>query len=216
MRNVKRVVLAGIIGVIVCAGINQYVLAKSQQRISHNIKELPEAYTAIVLGARVYQNGGVSNYLKDRLEHALELYNSGKIERFLVSGDHGQKDYDEVNTMKQYLMNNGVPKEVIFLDHAGFNTYSSMVRAKKVFQVEDAIIVSQDYHLPRAVFIANQVGLNAHGYASSSSVLGQSKRNKIREVLARVKSFGEVMLGVDPKYLGNPIPITGSSIASHD
>lgn len=178
--------------------------------------ELPEVYTVVVLGARVYSDGGLSLYLKNRVEGALALYNSGKVSRFLLSGDHGTKSYDEVNAMKDYLENQGVPTSDIFLDHAGFNTYNSMVRAKEIFEVEDCIVVSQDYHLPRAIYIARSLGVDAYGFAQSSAELSSSNFNKRREFLARVKSFIELKLGLEPTYLGEVIPITGDSKLSYD
>ncbi|MGB1248884.1 MAG: SanA/YdcF family protein [Chitinophagales bacterium] len=133
-----------------------------------------------------------------------------------MSGDHGTTDYDEVNAMKDYLIDKGVPKSDIFLDHAGFNTYNSVIRAKKVFEVDNLVIVSQDYHLPRAVFIAQYSGMEVYGFASSSAHLGATKRNKIREFLARIKSFLEIAIDIPPQYLGDVIPITGDSQLSFD
>jgi len=197
-------------------GINWYVLKSSESKIFNDKEKLNTAYTCIVLGARVYNNGQLSAYLQDRVDAALELYREGKIKRFLLSGDHGTKEYDEVNSMKNYLNKRGVPNEDIFLDHAGFNTYNSMVRALKVFQVKDCIIVSQDYHLPRAIFIANNIGLNAQGFATSSQRFPTASFNKKREVLARSKSFLEVLFSIKPKHLGDEIPILGKSDLSYD
>lgn len=188
----------------------------SKQYILSNVTEVPKAYTVVVLGARVYDDGSLSNYLQDRVDGALELYQNGQVKRFLLSGDHGTKSYDEVNHMKSYLLGHGVPERAIFLDHAGFNTYNSMVRAIKIFEVTECIIVSQEYHLPRAIFIARKNGIEAYGYAQSSAYLGSSSFNKKREVLARFKSFGEVLFNVSPDYLGNKIPITGESYLSYD
>ena len=215
-RFLERFVFIGIGTFILCFFLNLYVVQSTKQNIHSDVLEVDKAYTAIVLGARVYQNGAVSTYLKNRLDKALILYNANKVERFLLSGDHGQVSYDEVNTMKQYLLDRGVPLADIFLDHAGFNTYNSIVRAKKVFGVEDAIIVSQDYHLNRALYIANKTGIEAQGFASNSEGLTNITHNKRREILARIKSFGEVLFAVQPKFLGPEIPITGSSFASHD
>lgn len=213
---ILRLFLIVVLCVISVFGINYYVVNSSKKYIKNKAEQLDSAYTVIVLGARVYSNGNLSNYLKDRVENAYELYEKGKVKRFLLSGDHGTKQYDEVNAMKNYLNEKGVPDEDIFLDHAGFNTYNSMVRAKKVFEVGDCIIVSQDYHLPRAVYIANRVGLKAQAYASNSDLLVANKFNKKREVLARFKSFFEVLFKIKPKYLGEKHPINGDSATTYD
>lgn len=211
-----RVIIFGFFLGVFSLFLNYYVVQKSKSFISTDAKELARSYTVIVLGAKVYDNGNLSSYLKDRVDGALLLYKEGKVKRFLLSGDHGTKQYDEVNTMKEYLMEEGVPSADIFLDHAGFNTYNSMLRAKKVFEVKDCIVVSQDYHLPRAVYIARSIGMNAYGFAQDSNHLSSIKFNKKREILARVKSFGEVLFSISPTYLGEKIPITGDSSLSYD
>lgn len=212
----KRIFIIVVFFIIAVAGINFYIIYTTKRHIKNEFNELENAYTVIVLGAKVYSNGNLSNYLKDRVENAYELYTKGKVKRFLLSGDHGTKEYDEVNAMKNYLNQKGVPNSDIFLDHAGFNTYNSIVRAKEVFEVNSCIIVSQDYHLPRAVYIANKVGLNAQAYASSSNYLTANKFNKKREIIARAKSFFEVLFNIKPKYLGKKHPITGNSATTFD
>ena len=215
-KILKNIIGFGFLMLLLVFSINWYVVQSGQPRIFTAKQELDNAYTCIVLGARVYTDGNLSGYLQDRVDAALDLYRNGKVKRFLLSGDHGSKDYDEVNSMKKYLNDRGVPNEDIFLDHAGFNTYNSMVRAAKVFEVTDCIIVSQDYHLPRAVFIANKIGLNAQGFATSSDRFPSANFNKKREVLARNKSFFEVLFSINPTHLGDEIPITGKSDLSYD
>ena len=177
--------------------------------------QLPSSYTCLVLGAGVYRNGEPSQVLKDRLINAKELYKSRKIARILLSGDHGQTNYDEVNNMRLWLTKQDVPDSVIFLDHAGFNTYSSIVRAKKVFLVDDVIIVTQRFHLYRAVFIARCFGLRAYGFSANLSKYKKADQFKIREYFALLKAGLEVLFRPQPKYLGDPIPITGNSKKSH-
>jgi SanA protein len=179
-------------------------------------KDKPTCYTAIVLGASVHRDGSLSTVLLDRVNSALELYKSGKVKRFLLSGDHGQTDYDEVNTMKNYLIKEGVDSADIFLDHAGFDTYSSMVRAKEVFKVDSLYIVTQQYHLYRAVYIARKIGLNAYGYVADKRNYTAIIKYTLREWLANVKSWIWVNTNHKPIYLGDPIPITGDSKASWD
>jgi SanA protein len=192
------------------------VYAQSRHYCFSEAKDVPASYTAIVLGAMVYQTGKPSFILQDRLDVAYELYRSGKIKRFLLTGDHGQKGYDEVNTMKKYLLEKGVDTRDIFLDHAGFDTYNSMVRAKEIFEVNDAVVVTQDFHLNRAVYLARANGLNACGIASDRREYRTINYLRFRELSARVKAFAEVIFGKDPVFLGTAIPITGDSKLSYD
>lgn len=195
---------------------NVVVFKQSKKYLCHEITDVPDCYTAIVLGAKVYANGYPSDYLQDRLDKALELYQHHKVTRFLLSGDHGTTAYDEVNNMKAYLLGKGVNTKDIFLDHAGFDTYNTMVRAAKIFQVTDAIIVTQEFHLPRAIYIARHKGIEAYGIKADKREYAALKTLKLREGLAKVKAFTEVAINKKPKYLGNQIPITGDSRLSYD
>jgi len=195
---------------------NVVIVKKSKRYLYDKVSDVPECYTAIVLGAKVSSKGVPSDYLQDRLDMAIELYRNNKITRFLLSGDHGQTSYDEVNNMKAYLIEHGIDTADIFLDHAGFDTYNTMVRARKIFQVEDAIVVSQEFHLPRAVFIARSKGIEAYGIKADKRKYAAIKSLKIREILAKVKAFTEVIINKKPKYLGEQIPITGDSKLSYD
>ena len=149
----KFKIILGIIGIILLIGIliNVYIESVTKKHIYSDINNVPKSYTGLVLGAFVSERGTPSYVLRQRLDKAVELYKAGKIERILVSGDHGKKNYDEVNGMKEYLLKNGIPLKDIFLDHAGFDTYSSMVRAKEIFEVDSVIIITQKFHLPRSV-----------------------------------------------------------------
>lgn len=169
-----------------------------------------------MLGAKVYENGDLSGILKDRVDAAIELYENKKIKRFLLSGDHGRENYDEVNHMKKYLLNKGVPIEDIFLDHAGFDTYNSIYRAKKIFKVDSVIIISQAFHVKRAVYIAKYLDLQAQGYTADKHTYGIAKKMIIRESLANVKAFFELLFNREPKYLGAEIDIQGDSSKSFD
>ena len=173
------------------------------------------AYTGIVLGCRV--NGeAVSCCLRERMEAALQLHRGGRVQRLLLTGDHGRRKYDEVNAMRTWLEERGVPREHIFLDHAGFDTYDSMVRAKKVFEVTDAIVVSQRFHLPRALYLARHAGLRAEGLAADPASGSCCGGSAWREHLAVVKAAWDVRSGSKPHFLGPAIPITGDPAASFD
>lgn len=154
-------------------------------------------------------------FLRDRLDTAFKLYQKGKVSRFLLSGDHGRPQYDEVNSMRRYLMKKGVPCSDIFLDHAGFNTYNSVVRAKEIFQVDTMLVASQKYHLSRCVFLGNSVGIHTSGVVSDQRRYGGIRGFMFREYFALIKSFYEAVVQPNPHFLGEEIPITGNSQQSH-
>ncbi|MBT3319520.1 MAG: DUF218 domain-containing protein [Clostridia bacterium] len=182
-----------------------------------DIETLEPAQCVLVLGAKVYSNERLSPVLLDRVDYAIAIYKAGKAAAILFSGDHGQTEYDEVNAMMNYAISKGVPKEDIFLDHAGFSTYESLVRAKEVFCVTDTIIVTQRFHISRAVYIAQSLGLNASGVNSDPRRYRNAGYDALRESLARVKDFFFVNVSrPDPTYLGDKIPILGDSGLTHD
>lgn len=171
---------------------------------------------ALVLGARVWNNGELSDIFKDRVKTAIELYKNKKVGKILVSGDHGQTDYDEVNAAKEFLLVNGVKDEDIFLDHAGFDTYDSLYRARDVFKAGSLIVVTQDFHLPRALYLADKLGLDACGVSADlQKYLGESARNR-REKLANIKAWLNIVFNSKPKYLGDIIPLSGSGLETWD
>jgi vancomycin permeability regulator SanA len=220
-KRIKRILMFGFVCAVI-AGltvllINMYMIEKYKKKILSYDNMVDKKFDCIlVLGAMVYQDDKPSHMLEDRLNQAIELYNAGYSDRILMSGDHGSSEYDEVNAMKQYAIDKGVKADHIFMDHAGFSTYESMYRARDIFQVDNAIIVTQGYHLFRGLYIANELGVDAYGVPSDQrKYVGQTKRD-IREVAARVKDFFGVLLQVKPTYLGEPIPITGSGSLTDD
>lgn len=213
---VKAVICCGILGIVTVLYINNTVVSLGE-KYTFKVQDVPEADAIVVLGAKVYSNGNVSPILADRLDYAIELYNQNKAPKILLSGDHGTKAYDEVNAMKSYVCKAGVPEEDVFMDHAGFNTYSTMYRVRDVFKAENIIVVTQDYHLKRAIFIARELGLEAYGVASDKHIYPQMAMYETREVLARVKDFGLVnIFKPKPKYLGEVIDIRGDGRVTQD
>jgi len=169
----------------------------------------------LVLGCGVRPTGEPSLMLRDRLDMGLKLYELGAAPKLLMSGDHGSQEYDEVNVMKDYAMTAGVVSEDVFMDHAGFSTYESMYRARDVFCVRRVIIVSQRYHLHRAVYDARALGLDACGVAAEDvAYLGQSARD-LREILARNKDALWCLLQPEPTFLGEAIPVSGNGDLSN-
>lgn len=197
--------------------VNWYVQEAGSRHI-YQAEQVPPAEVILVLGAYVMPDGNVSWMLHDRLQAGYELYKAGKAPKILVSGDHGRKDYDEVNTMKDYIKGLGVPAADVFMDHAGFSTYESMYRARDIFQAKRVIIVTQRYHLMRAVFIARSLGLEAYGVASDLHEYGPVMYNyELREMAARNKDFVLArILKPEPTFLGEAIPVSGDGRLTDD
>ena len=164
----------------------------------------------LVLGAGVREDGSPSLMLRERIETGVSLYRSGAAPKLLMSGDHGTKGYDEVNCMKSEALARDVPVEDIFLDHAGFSTYESVYRAKAIFQAQKAVIVTQAYHLPRALYVARVLGLDAVGVACDTQRYAGQLLRDVREVLARDKDVVKAFLKLPPTYLGETIDLHGS------
>jgi SanA protein len=205
--------LGGALVLLVLAA-NAYIVISTRGDATGDIAALPHAQAAIVPGAQVYPDGTMSSMLADRVRRTVELWEANKVDRILVSGDHDSWGYDEPDTMRRALMRAGVPGHVIFTDHAGFNTRATMVRAKRIFQVSSAIVVTQGFHMDRALYLAKAAGIEVHGLTSDLHGYGQKKlQSGIREIFARVKAIGDEAL--DSRALGGPpIPITGDGRAS--
>ena len=197
--------------------IDQYVQRMGSKYII-SPDEAPKSDAILVLGAYVFPDGTLSFMLNDRLVEAYKLYKGGKAEKILVSGDHGRKDYDEVNAMKKFLKDKNVLDQDVFMDHAGFNTYESIYRARDIFQVKKVIIVTQEYHLMRAVYIARELGLEAYGVASDQHDYGEIMViYRLREMAARNKDFFIAkFLKPQPTFLGEVIPVTGDGRVTDD
>lgn len=203
-----------IVVIVLCGAlvIINNVQAKGEKRIVTK-DTLPEKVDAIiVLGAGVREDGTPSDILTDRLSTSLDILNMGVEGKLLLSGDHGREGYNEVGTMKDYILKNSNIKEKdIFLDHAGFSTYDSIYRAKDIFKVESAIIVTNEYHLPRALYLAEKLGIDAYGYTSDKREYYYMDAYKKREKIAQLKDFLFVnVLKPEPKFLGDSIPINTS------
>lgn len=196
--------------------INIAIVYNSKKYIYKSINAFPETQVALVLGARVYNNGAISDVLRDRLLKAMDLYRAGKVKKFLLSGDHGRQSYDEVNNMKKFLLSHNINKEDIFLDHAGFETYDSIYRAKCIFCIDSMIVVTQAFHLNRAVFIGRMLGIKTYGFSADRMTYIGIRWYKTREKMARVKTFFKIIFKLKPKFLGEKIPITSDSQKSWD
>lgn len=208
----------GIIGVVCLAVGNWYVKKSSDPKILsvEAAAELSGMDCIMVLGCGLRPDGTPTRMLKDRLDQGIALYQSGVAPKLLMSGDHGRVKYDEVNKMKQYAIDLGVPSEDIFMDHAGFSTYESMYRSREVFQVERMIVVTQEYHLYRAVYNGNHLGVETYGVAAKKVRYGGQRRRDLREVLARNKDVLACLCKPKPTYLGEAIPVSGNGDVTND
>lgn len=221
-RIFKRILIVflclAIVGVTSLFIINGHVKSSGKDRILtvEKAAELDDVDCIIVLGCQVKDDGSLSHMLRDRLMRALEVYEVGAAPKLLMSGDHGREDYDEVGAMKNYAIENGVPSENIFMDHAGFSTYETVYRAKEIFEADKVIIVTQEYHLYRALYIAKQLGVEAYGVSSDlNTYAGQSMRD-FREVLARCKDWAMCIFKPEPTYLGEAIPVSENGDLTND
>lgn len=154
--------------------------------------------------------------LEDRLLQGIALYKRGVASKIIMSGDHGKKDYDEVNVMKQYAIEQGVSSEDIFMDHAGFSSYESIYRAKEIFKAQKIIIVTQKYHLYRSIYIAKQLDLEAYGVSSDPRKYSGQWARELREIVARNKDFFKCIFKPKPTYLGETIPVSGNGDVTND
>lgn len=219
--SVRKVVIAAL-GVTVAAtgaGIvaNVWIDRTARPFLYAELAAVPPRTVAIVPGARVYRSGAPSPPLVDRLQTALDLYRAGRVRKILLSGDHAAPEYDEVNAMWRWMRERRVPDEDLFLDHAGLRTLDTMERARRVFLVADAVVCTQAFHLPRAVFLARRAGIDAVGLVADRRAYPREASDGFREMLARGVAFVDsYVLGTGPRHLGNPIPIDGDGRVTHD
>lgn len=214
-----------IIGILFCVGclilsllfsLNTYMVQKVKNSFIEPENITGEYDCILVLGAGVREDGSPSYMLKDRLDKSIELYNAGVANKIIMSGDHGTEDYDEVNTMKAYAVAAGVPSKDIFMDHAGFSTYESLYRARDIFCAESIIIVTQEYHMYRALYVSECLGLDAVGVTAENIKYSGQLYRELRELLARAKDWLYTLLLPEPKIMGEIIPVWGNGNVTND
>jgi SanA protein len=187
---------------------NKIISSKAEKYIYKSINEIPYNKVGLLLGTSKFNQSGQSNlYFYYRIHAAVVLYKAGKIKYIIVSGDNRTLSYNEPITMKKELLKNGIPSEVIFLDYAGFRTFDSIIRCFEVFGQKSFTIISQGFHLERAVFIAHWYGIGAIGYEARDVNYLQGLSTQTREYFARVKVFLDFFTGEKPKFLGKKIEI---------
>lgn len=209
-------ILCALIGIMMLS-INFYVVNKTKSKIvtEKQAKELENVDCILVLGAGIWGDKP-SPMLEDRLLQGITLYNNQTSSKIIMSGDHGKEEYDEVNVMKDFAIEKGVKSEDIFMDHAGFSTYDSVYRAKEIFKAQKIIIVTQKYHLHRALYVAEKLGIEAYGVASNPREYRGQVVRELREALARDKDFFKCIIKPEPTYLGDTIPVSGNGDATND
>ena len=217
---VACLILAGLFlsGTISVFAVNGYVKAVGGDGLltAEEACALEGVDCIIVLGCQVRDDGNLSHMLHDRLQVGVDLYDNGVSPKLLMSGDHGREHYNEVGAMKRYALERSVPSENVFMDHAGFSTYETVYRAKEIFEAKKVVIVTQEYHLYRALYIARQLGLEAYGVAADVRTYGGQSMRDAREVLARCKDFAMCLFKPEPTYLGDPIPVSGNGDVTND
>ena len=212
-KIIKLLKIAAVTAILCMAIIivtNYNIKNKTYRDIFSSLNETPKTKVAIILGAGI-RNNKPSKYLKDRLDAGISLYQNHKVEKILLSGDNGRDEYDELTVMKLYCYEHGVDTTKIYIDYAGFDSYSTLYRAKHIFKVDTAILVSQDYHLNRCVYLGNALGIKSYGFNANTGVYRGYKYYSLREKLSITKSTFDVLRNRKPKYLGTPVNINGPS-----
>lgn len=216
-KIIKYVVIVLIIMILIVLAINFYVKLSTKKQIIENndYSNLEDIDCIIILGAGIWGDKP-SPMLEDRLLEGISLYKNNVSTKIIMSGDHGREEYDEVNIMKSFAIEKGVPSENIFMDHAGFSSYESIYRAKEIFGANKIVIVTQKYHLYRALYIANQLGIEAYGVGADPRQYVGATYRELREILARNKDFVKCIFKPEPTYLGDTIPVSGNGDITND
>jgi SanA protein len=178
-----------------------------EERIYRAVEAVPQRPVAVVFGAGYWPDGTPSDVMKDRVEAAVELYRAGRVRKVLFSGDNRFVDYNEPGTMRRYALSLGLPDEDIVLDYAGRRTYDTCYRARDIFQVRDVVLVTQRYHLPRALYTCEKLGLNAVGYAADRRPYVYIRQYWLREIPALWVAWWQLWVSHPLPVLGEPIPI---------
>ncbi|TCD02405.1 hypothetical protein EZ449_18375 [Pedobacter frigidisoli] len=214
-KPIRIILLLACVGFAFVMVTNYAVNNSTENAIYEKMEDVPQSKIAIILGAGI--NGDKpSKYLKDRLDAGISLYKSKKVYKILLSGDNGRDEHDELTVMKLYCYQNGVDTNKIYIDYAGFDSYSTMYRAKHIFKVDTAILVSQKYHLNRCIYIGNKIGIKSYGFSANHGEYRGYKYYAFREKLSISKSIFDILFNRKPKYLGETVNINGQSNYSKD
>lgn len=207
MKKILKLIIFILILIII---LNLLVVVTTKKQILDIEKIKDSNFDCIVILGASVKNNKPSAVLEDRLKTGIELYDKGVSKKILVSGDNVKDDYNEVNVMKNYLLEQGIPSEDIFVDHYGISTYDSIYRTKEIYKVSKVLIVTQEYHLYRSLYIAKSMNLDAYGISSDIREYTNIKKMIIREVLARCKEVIKCLIHPESKYLGEIHIIEGN------
>lgn len=208
-KKIKPLIVVCIVFPLLLVVISNYIIEKQTEKLTFsNTTDIKKNRVGLVLGtSKLLSNGSINLYFKYRIDATIKLYKNKKIDFILISGDNGNKTYDEPTDFKEELISKGIPEEKIFLDYAGFRTLDSVVRAKKIFGQESITIISQQFHNQRAIYLAKHHNINAIGFNAKDVSARYGIKVKAREYLARTKVFVDILLGIKPKFLGKQIEI---------
>jgi len=211
----RKLVITALFPILIVMSLRGYSAWQARNHI-YTIDDVPERPVAIIFGAQVYRNGNLSPMLADRVKTGAKLYQAGKVEALLFTGDNHIVTYNEPEAMRQYALDLGVPYDAIVLDYAGFRTYDSCYRARDIFKVEKAILVTQDFHLDRALLICNHLGIDSVGVAADEVrpegyYFSSMFYSQLREVPATTMAVLDLLSGERPTFLGEPLPIMAQS-----
>lgn len=218
-RILKLLFSLALFGISCIIAIQVVVINNTERRILslEEVADLSDIDCILVLGAGIDKNNKPSLMLKERLDTSIDIYNTHVTDKIIMSGDHTRNNHDEVNVMKKYAMdNNDIVSSNIFMDHAGVSTYDSLYRAKNIFGVKKMIIVTQGYHLYRALYIAESLGIEAYGVDATKKVYAGQKMRDIREVAARCKDFLKSIIKPKSSFLGDKISLADDGNITND
>lgn len=207
----KKLLIALILFSLFCVSfpfIFRAIIQRTYQPAIYDVSAVPETQVALVFGAGIYEDGRMSDMLKDRMDVAIALYEAGKVNKLLLSGDNSFETYDEPSAMMAYALEQGVPEADLQPDYGGRRTYDSCYRAKEIFQVDQAVLVTQNFHLPRAMFLCDQLGMETVGVSADLQPYIAARWMAIREVGATLQSGADIVWQAPSPIMGEPIPIT--------
>jgi len=195
-------------------GANFWVGHIAAGKIFQKVDAIEDHQIILVLGAGVEQDDKISDVLRDRLDTAVELFTNRKVLRIIISGDNSRENYNETDSMRNYLLEAGIPPRIIFTDYAGFDTFDSIFRAREIFGAEKLILISQEFHLPRAIFLAEKLGIEALGFSANLRKYRNQPQMNLREVLANTKAVGNILFNSKPHFLGEKFDLAGDGTKS--
>lgn len=216
-KVIKCIAICIVVIIIIILVVNFYIKITTKKQIKNEeeAKQLENVDCILVLGAGIWGDKP-SHMLEDRLLQSISLYEKNVSKKIIMSGDHSRENYDEVNIMKQFAIDKGIPSEDIFMDHAGLSSYESLYRAKEIFGAKKLIIVTQKYHLYRALYIAKQLGIEAYGVSANPREYAGQTYRELREILARDKDFVKCIFKPKPTFLGDKISLSNSGDITND